>query len=56
MNEEKTNPGTDDEGKSALDSVEEALVGTHQEPVAEDEGDSETGRDAAPSVPGHRSP
>ena len=43
--------------KPALDSVEEALVGSHQEePETEDQRKSESDEDKGPPVPGHKSP
>lgn len=53
MNDNKTNAGSAEE-KSALDLIEEALVGTHQEaPGADSEDDDD---EVGPKVPGHRSP
>lgn len=48
---ERKNTGAEE--KSELDSVEEALVGSHQgEPGAEADSEGEP----KPDVPGHRSP
>ncbi len=54
MNDNKTNTGSTEE-KSALDLVEEALVGTHQEVPPNGASENEDDGDNPP-VPGHRSP
>lgn len=59
MSRQNTNTGTDEEPKSDLDLVEEALVGTHQQlPGEGSEDDAQVGGtdDDQPPVPGHRSP
>lgn len=58
MSEQQTNEGPEQGHKSDLDSVEEALIGTHQdEPRADPEDDdNERDHDARPDVPGHKSP
>jgi len=58
MSEQRANPGPEQGHKSDLDSVEEALIGAHQdEPQADPEDDrDERDHDARPDVPGHKSP
>jgi hypothetical protein len=59
MGEDKRNPTTGEDDKSALDSVEEALVGSHQEPPSDGSGggrEPEIPDEDGPPVPGNQTP
>lgn len=57
MGDERKTPATDHDD-SAIDSVEEALVGSHQEPPSSGDGRRDSAKDDedGPPVPGNQTP